>query len=166
MITRMNVWEQQVGRAAATFGSVGRANGYLQPIINKTDTSWDGRAAASQEIPIATGIDSSAWVSGAVVAKLHAKNAWANTTTKLIVQVKNIMLVPEEPDIVYVSSATPVASAEFVQGTDNAPALKVVAFTGVIGPMLQVILRWEQGSTAGGAAQTASISVDLVGRPA
>lgn len=166
MITRMNVWEQQVGRAAATFESIGRSNGYLQSIINKTDTSWDGRLGAFQEIPVATGIDSSAWVSGALVTKLHAKNTWANTSTKLIVQVKNIMLVPEEPDIVYVSSASPVASAEFVHCTDNAPALKVVAFTGVIGPMLQVILRWEQGSSAGAGAQTASISIDLVGRPA
>ncbi|MBL9021982.1 MAG: hypothetical protein JNL21_07260 [Myxococcales bacterium] len=166
MITRMNVWEQQVGRTAATFPAIGRSNGYLQTILSKTDTSWDGRLGAFQEIPVATGVDSSAWVSGVLLAKLHAKNAWANTSTKLIVQVKNIMLVPEEPDVVYVSSATPVASVEFVQGTDNAPALKLAQFTGPIGPMLQVILRWEQGSTAAGAAQTASVSVDLVGRPA
>jgi len=168
MITRMNVWEHQVGRAAATFGSVGRSNGYLVPIMSKTDLSFDGRAIASpnglQDIPIAVGIDSSSWVSAVLLVKLHQKGTWA-TNGILRVLAQNIMLVPEEPDVVYLSTAAAAAEVTFVFG-DAAPALKLTPFTGVIGPMLRVLLRWEQGTVAAGAAQTASISVDLVGRPA
>ena len=75
------------------------------------------------------------------------------------------MLVPEEPDVVYLSTATAVAEV-FFNNSDVAPLLKLTAFAGVIGPMLRILLRWEQGTNAWTGTQTASISIDLVGRPA
>lgn len=167
-VTRRGVWEQQVGRTNATFPGIGRGNGYLVPILGKTEVAYDGRGGTSppvlQDVPVAVGVDSSEWVSGALIVKLHAKNTWSTTAT-LRVLVQNIMLVPEEPDVVYLSSATPVAQVDFVN-TDVAPALKLTAFSGVIGPMFRVLLRWEQGATALTGPQTASVSIDLVGRPA
>lgn len=164
--SRMGIWEQQVGRRTATFSSAGRANGYLIPVLGKTEVSFDGRNAASvyQDIPIAVGIDSSEFVSAVLLAKLHTKNTWSGTAF-LRILAQNIMLVPEEPDVVYVSSGTAAAEVNFVLG-DSAPALKLTQFSGVIGPMLRILLRWEQGTTTLSAAQTASISIDLVGRPA
>jgi hypothetical protein len=145
---------------------MGRGGGCLFPILSKTDVSFDGRnSGTNQIVPVAVGIDSSSWVSGVLAVRLHAKNTWATSPARLHVKVQNIMLVPEEPDVVYLASGD-VSSVAFVQGTDSAPLLKVAAFAAPIGPMLRVILEWEQGATAASAAQTASISVDLVGRPA
>ncbi len=170
MITRMNVWEQQVGRAAATFPGIGRSNGYLHSILSKTNVSFDGRnpgvGITTQDIPVAQGIDSSSWVSGLVAVRLHERNTWANGASLKIV-VQNIMLVPEEPDVVYVATAADVATVSFTNvGTDNPPILRLTQFAAPIGPMLRVLIRWEQGTTVQAGAQTAAISVDLVGRPA
>jgi len=166
IVTRRGVWEQQVGRTNATFPGIGRGNGYLIPILGKTEVAFEGRVAAGvfQDIPLAVGIDSSEFVSGLLLAKLHAKNTWS-TSAVLRLWAQNIMLVPEEPDVVYLSSAAAVAEVTF-NNSSVAPALGLTAFTGVIGPMLRVFLRWDQGATAWTGTQTASISVDLVGRPA
>jgi hypothetical protein len=160
------VWEQQVGRTNATFPGIGRGNGYLIPILGKTEVAYEGRVAAGvfQDVPIAVGVDSSEFVSGLLLAKLHTKNTWsASGVLRILAQ--NIMLVPEEPDVVYLSTATAVAEVTF-SNSDVAPALKLTPFTGVIGPMLRILLRWDQGATAWTGTQTASISIDLVGRPA
>lgn len=163
---RRNTWEQQVGRTQATYPGIGRGNGYHIPILGKTDVSFDGRNAASvyQDIPIAVGIDSSEFVSAVLIGKLHTKNTWSGTAFLRIIA-QNIMISPDEPDVVFVAGGTAPAEVNFVNG-DAAPALKLTQFTGVIGPMLRILLRWEQGTAVWSAAQTASISVDLVGRPA
>ena len=163
---RRAVWEQQVGRTQATYPGLPRGNGYHIPILGKTEVSFDGRNAASvfQDIPIAVGIDSSEFVSAVLVAKLHTKNTWS-TSAFLRILAQNIMISPDEPDVVFVAGGTAPAEVSFVNG-DTAPALKLTQFTGVIGPMLRILLRWEQGLTVASGAQTASVSVDLVGRPA
>ncbi|MBK8937625.1 MAG: hypothetical protein IPM79_08255 [Polyangiaceae bacterium] len=58
--------------------------------------------------------------------------------------VDNVMIVPEEPDVVF-ASASPIATVSFVQGSDNAPALKLAVLSAPIGPMLRVTVRWVQG---------------------
>lgn len=159
-------WDNQRGRVPATFDSTGRGAGYVIPIIPRTDFNFDGRASTSQYIPVAVGIDASAWVSGVLMVRMHAKNSWG-AGTKVQVVVDNILIVPEEPDVIFAPSATlasPVAMAEFVEATDFAPALKVTALNAPIGSMLRVHVRWVQ-STAG-TAQTVSLGIDLVGRPA
>lgn len=175
MLTRLGA-DNIYGRVPATYGGAApRGNGYLVPVIPKTDFSFDGRNAAGviQDVPVGTGFDSSSWVSGVLSVRLHAKNTWSATVT-LNVYVDNIMLVPEEPDVVFAASynstttgglvGTPVATASFTNA-DAAPALKIVTLTG-IGPMLRVRVNWVQGTTAAAAPQTVSLGIDLVGRPA
>ncbi len=165
MLNRLG-FDNRFGRVAATYDMSPRGNGYLVPILPKTDFSFDGRnvANATQDVPVAVGIDSSSWVSGALIVRLHAKNTWS-ATASLRVFVDNIMLAPEEPDVVFATSpVVELAFASFVN-TDAAPLLKVATLTGM-GPMLRVMVRWTQGLTAGAGQQTGAIGIDLVGRPA
>ncbi|MBK8937610.1 MAG: hypothetical protein IPM79_08180 [Polyangiaceae bacterium] len=164
MIARAG-FDNVMGRVPATFGGWLRgAGGYLVPILAKTDFSYDGRVNTNQDAPVAVGVDSSAWVSAVLVVRLHAKNSWA-TSAQVQVLVDNVMIVPEEPDVVF-ASASPIATVSFVQGSDNAPALKLAVLSAPIGPMLRVTVRWVQGTTAATATQTVSLGIDLVGRPA
>ncbi len=76
MLNRLG-WDNRAGRAVATYGALAGGNGYLVPIIAKTDFSFDGRAGGTtQDIPLAVGIDSSAWVSGALIVRIHTRNTW------------------------------------------------------------------------------------------
>lgn len=155
-------WDNRVGRAVATYGADlgARGNGYLVPIIPKTDFLFDGKTGQSQTIPLAVGIDASAWVSGALIVRVHARaTSWSSAT--LAVNVENILLVPEEPDVVFAASAA-VASATNIQSL-SAGGLSVVAFSAPIGPMLRV--RIVQANSAN-ENNSISIGVDLVGRPA
>ncbi|MBL8744113.1 MAG: hypothetical protein JNK04_23560, partial [Myxococcales bacterium] len=147
-----------------TYGESARGNGYVVPIIAKTDFSFDGRSGGTtQDIPLAVGIDSSAWVSGALIVRIHARNTWTGTAT-LSALVENIMLVPEEPDVVF-ALTSPVVASSSALGSTTPPGLLVVAFAPPIGPMLRVRLNYSV-SVAQSAANTISIGVDLVGRPA
>lgn len=163
MLNRLG-WDNRVGRAVATYGPIASGNGYVVPIIPRTDYSFDGRASGTtQDVPLAVGIDSSAWVSGALIVRIHARNTWTGTTT-LSALVENIMLAPEEPDVVFAVTSSTVASST-VLGSTTPPGLIVVAFTPPIGPMLRVRLNYAV-SVAQSAANTISLAVDLVGRPA
>ena len=168
MLSRLG-FDNRMGRVPATYGfDVGRGgNGYLVNVIPKTDFSFDGRApgGTDQDVPIAVGIDSSAWVSGVILVRVHSKNLWSGTAS-LSVLVQNIMIVPEEPDVVFVSTTNLVSSAISITNltVPAAPALFVSALA-TMGPQLRVLVRFAQGATAG-TAQTIAIGVDLVGRPA
>lgn len=110
---------------------------------------------------MATGIDSRRWKSGVVLVTLFAKNTWSATAI-LSVNVDNVSLVPEDPSVVFVGSR--VTSPQ-VLAAATAPAYSVTALSlATIGPQLQVSLRWSQGATPAGAAQTLSIGIDLLGR--
>ena len=74
------------------------------------------------------------------------------------------MLVPEEPDVVF-AVTSPVVASSTALGSTTPPGLLVVAFASPIGPMLRVRLNYAV-SVAQSAANTISIGVDLVGRPA
>jgi hypothetical protein len=162
MLDRMG-WDNRVGRAVATYGVSARGDGYVVPIIAKTDFSFDGRAGGTtQDIPLAVGIDSSAWVSGVLVVRIHARNTWTGTAT-LSALVENIMLAPEEPDVIFAAS-TPVASSTAL-GTTTPPGLILQAFAAPIGPMLRVRLNYVV-TVAQSAANTISLGIDLLGRPA
>lgn len=160
-------WENRVGRTVATFGgyeAAGRGNGYVVPVIPKSDFSFDSHAAgASQDIPLAVGIDSSAWVSGVLLVRVHAKATWSGTTN-LAVLVENIQIVPEEPDVIFAVSGAPVATVNIVSGT-LAQSLNVAAFGAPIGNMLRVRISYTC-TVAQASANTVSLGVDLVGRPA
>lgn len=160
-------WDNRVGRTVATFGgyeAAGRGDGYLVPVIPKTDFSFDSRAAgASQDVPLAVGIDSSGWVSGVLLVRVHAKAAWTGTTN-LAVLVENIQLVPEEPNVVFAAAGAAVATVNIVSGT-AAPSLNLTSFLAPIGNMLRVRISYTCTVTQG-SANTVSLGVDLIGRPA
>lgn len=158
-------WDNRVGRGIATYGGLdGRAsNGYVVPILSRTDFSLDTRntsSAIGNVVPLAVGVDSSTWVSGALLVRIHARSTWTGMTATIAVE--NIMLVPEEPDVVFASS-TPVATTTDLGAVSIVPSLLVVAFTPPIGPLLRVRLTTIGTTTA---TNTISLGVDLVGRPA
>jgi len=154
------------GRVPATFGGRARGNGYIVPVIAKTEYAFAGVSGTPQEIPVATGIDTSAYVSGVLAVRVHAKTAWPTGST-LDVWVQNVMLTPEEPDVLFLSStnliaATPIAIPAAAVTT---PPLYYVSPIVGMGPMVRVLLRFNQGSTAV-PPQTIQLGIDLVGRPA
>jgi hypothetical protein len=155
-------WAQRQGRVMATYGMVGSDDELCVRVIDRTDYSFDGRATGSlQSITLAAGIPTVSWVSGVLVARLHAKGTFSATATARIV-VENISLVPEEPQVIYTDGIA-LATVNYLTGT-TAPNLQVVAFSGAIGHMVQVRLTFDQGATAAAAAQTLSVSADLIGR--
>ncbi len=156
-------WENRVGRVAATFGSAGRGNGYVTQVSAKSEFVFDPRTTTPQDIPLAVGIDSSAWVSGVLVVRIMAKNSWSGTTPALVVRVDNIMLAPEEPDVIYAASAA-VASVTIDGGT-AAPSLLIANLAAPIGPMLRVRMNYSVAAVQSGQ-NTISLGIDLVGRPA
>ncbi len=170
MLSRLG-FDNRMGRVPATYGfDVGRGgNGYLVPVIPKTDFSFDGRAAtppnADQDVPIAVGIDSSAWVSGVILVRVHSRGSWPSNTASLSVVVQNMMLVPEEPDVVFFSTTNLVSTPITITNSTTAPALFVSSLA-TMGPQLRVLVRFSQGTTGVTAAQNIAIGVDLVGRPA
>jgi hypothetical protein len=158
-------WEQHRGRVLATYGpGVGyhADDEWCVSVIGKTDFSFDGRASGSvQSVVLAAGIPTVDWVSGVLVARLHTRGTFS-ASARATILVENISIVPEEPQTIFADTAAPLASVQYVAGT-LAPNLGVVAFVGAIGPMVQVRLIFDQQGTAA-AAQTFSISVDLIGR--
>ena len=161
-------YQREMGRGNATIGraSAGGLVGLI-PIIDKTDFSFDGRTSGStQSVPLAIGVDSSLWVSGVLVVRLHTKGTWpAGSSGSATVTVESIGLVPEDPSVVFVASPAVVTSSAIVLAT-TAPFLDVTALTAPIGSLLQVRLLWSQGAGAGTGVHAFSISVALVGRPA
>ncbi len=165
MLNRLG-FDNRFGRVAATYDMSPRGNGYLVPIIAKSDFAFDARAGASaQEVPLAVGIDSSSWVSGALVVRVHSRNSWSGTTPVLRVLVENIMLVPEEPDVLFAASAAVASSGDITGSAPAAPGLLVVPFTAPIGPLLRVRLTYTVAANQAGLNSIA-LGVDLVGRPA
>ncbi len=165
MLNRLG-WEQHRGRVLATYGSSVGAHDdeWCVPVIAKTDFSFDGRASGSiQSVVLAAGISTINWVSGVLVARLHAKGTFSATALADIL-VENISIVPEEPQTIFADTVSPLATVSYAAGT-TAPNLGVVPFVGAIGPMVRVRLVFDQKATAAAAAQTFSISVDLIGRP-
>lgn len=129
-------------------------------VVPEIDISIDGRAGSTQTIPLRTRIPTSEWKSGVLQVLLHAKNTWSTTATASIL-VQNAVYTPDDPSTAFSGSTiarvdltnNSAASTAYTEALDDAP----------IGMMVNVILSWEQGATAT-AAQTASVSVTLVGR--
>lgn len=157
-------WMNQNARLDATYGRLGRNDGYLVSVIPRTDYTFDPRVSgANSVIPLVVGVDSSSWVSGMLLVRLHARSAWATgVQAKVIVQ--NIMLTPDEPDVIFAPAtlATSVAQVQ-IDNSTNAPLLLTAAMTNM-SAMLRVVIELVPGSSTG--VNTFSVGVDLVGRPA
>jgi hypothetical protein len=149
-----------MGRVRSTFGDAGA--GYTLPVIAKTDFTLASGSSLTQNIVVAQGIDSSAWVSGALIVRVHTQPTIA-ASSSLFVDVENISIVEEEPQLVFVGSNVASSSPAITNAT-AAGTLILAAFAQPIGPMVRVKLRFVQSATA--AVGLAQLSIDLIGRPA
>jgi len=160
-------FDNRVGQLAEAYDMEPRGNGYLVPIIAKTDFSFDGRTGGSiQEIPLAVGVDSSDWVSGALIVRIHSRGAWSGGTQDLRILVDNITLAPEEPDVIFGGSSVALVGPITGGSPLTAPALLLASFSAPIGPMLRVRLTYSTAGAAQTGANTIALGVDLIGRPA
>lgn len=166
MMTSRLGFDNLRGRVPATYGGRGAGNGYVIPIIPKTDFSFDGRVSVDQDIPVAVGVDTSAFVTGVLAVRLHSRGAAWTGTAKLSVMVQNIMLTPEEPDVVFLAPADLVPALSNTITSSTAIGTLFISSLLAMGPMVRVVVRFNQGATAAGGPQTIAIGVDLVGRPA
>lgn len=143
---------------------------HVVPIVRREVLAFDGRASGTtQRITLASAVDVSAWVSGAFVTILHAKNAWltaggGNTSGQAVFLVENVAVDPTEPDVMYVDESRMVASSSTITATTTAPRLDQAAFVPPFGPSARVSVRFTQGAAAAASAQTLAVSIYLVGR--
>ncbi len=144
------------------------------PVVRAQKYSFDGRGGGGDEVVVlADGIDASWWVSGALHVILHSKNDWltgagAATTGSLAVEVIPVRLAEDSPDTTYVSAGGgagggAVASAT-ISAASTSKTYQVAALSGAFGPSLRVQLRFTQGALAAGSPQTATLTVELLGR--
>ena len=110
---------------------------------------------AEASIPLATRIDTSRIVSGAVGVRLHSKS-WS-ATSSFTVKVYNVSYTGDEPSVVY-RDTTAVATVTIAAG-DVAPKLYTATLSNPIGDQIQVVLDWTHGATTD--TQTFAISVEL-----
>ncbi len=143
---------------------------FVVPVVRRVRYAFDGRAnGAVQRVVLGSGVDATAWSTGALVVLAHQKNAWltsggGDTTAQLVVAVESVSLSPEEPDVEYVDMARDVATSPAVLASTVAPLYQVTALAQPFGPQLRVVLRFTQGAAAAASVQTVDLSVRLVGR--
>lgn len=130
-------------------------------VVPEIDISFDGRADTTQTIPLLTRIPSADWKSGVLSVRLHARGTWSATVTASII-VRNVVYTPDDPSTAF--SGSDIATISLTNSSTVGAVLTEALDDAPIGPMVSVVLSWAQGGTAASAAQTASISVDIVGR--
>jgi hypothetical protein len=144
-------------------------DGVTIAIIPRTDFAFDGRTSTTQSGVLAYGIDAFEWVSGALVVLTHARNAWVGvggTTASFSIEVQNVVLDEETPDIDYVETARTIATVTAVNSASAVPGYQTVAFTRPFGPSLRVRWVFDQGGLQATTTLTLAVSVYLVGRRA
>lgn len=115
-----------------------------------------GQAQCTVELPLATRVDTSRVVSGAVTTRLHAKSGTFSAAV-LQILIYNVSYTSDEPDVVY-RKGTAVATIT-VNAGDSAPGLYVEPFVAPISDQVQVVLSYAQGADTG--EQTYALSVEL-----
>ncbi len=136
--------------------SAGGGDGAIS--VPKFTLTMDGRASTTQSIPLTAPASTANWVSGVISVRLHEKSWTTGTATPSIV-VQNVVQTPDDPSVIYAADLTSVQIAV----ADAAPKLYTTSLSTPIGPMLRLLLKWDQGATAT-TALTFAISIDVVGR--
>ena len=129
-------------------------------VARHLDLSFDGKAFSEQLVPLATGIDGSPWVSAVLSVMIHSLNLWATSDTRLRIEVHAVELSPDEPDVVF--EGPPLGQVE-ICGDQTGPGLFSAALA-TTAAHVRVRARWIQADTEGAGPQTATISVQLIGR--
>ena len=130
-------------------------------IVKHEEFSFDGRAGSTQEIPLATGIDASRWVSGTVLVVLSAKAGWAARAVCSVV-VQACAFDPCEPNVEFLGPQLHVTESAELNGVP-VPALSVGQLPTPLPATLRVVLIWQQTTPEASVMQTLTLSVYLVG---
>ncbi len=134
--------------------------GEIVEVARRLDLAFDGRLSSEQAVPLATGVDSSDWVSSILVVVIHAFNTWATSDTTLRIEAQAVALAPDEPEVVFEGA---VLGSVNIPGDQRGPAV-FCAPLALAPARVRVVARWIQAGTEATGAQHAAISVKLVGR--
>ena len=130
-------------------------------IASGLELAFDGRLGSFQTVPLAVGVDASAWTSAVLVLLVHRTDGMADGS-ELRVSVQSIVLDPMEPSEIFQSAR--VAQAIWTRDA-RPPGLETSPLTPPLGDQLQVTLEYSQGLIAESAfPELATISVYLIGR--
>ena len=139
-------------------GGVGEVDGTGRLVrIPRTTYNFSGAASSVQDVPLTDPFWTHTWASCVLSVRLHAKSSFPTSSTAQVV-VQNALRVDDEPNVIYAADLGNVTVAT----ADAAPKLYTLGFSSDIGPMLRLLLRWNQGSTS---AVNFALSIDLLGRP-
>jgi len=131
-------------------------------IARRIDVVFDLEVSTSLRAPLAVGVDTSSWTSGVLVVCLHTKNAWADPVkTVLGVHVYRIELDAEDPKQVFLGG---LIAAIGVLDTSQVGASFFSTFSTPIGASVMVELVLGQSGAPSTGPNTASISIELLGR--
>ena len=140
--------------------SVGSGAGGLVRIIPKLEFALHPHDSQTEDIVLAKYVDTTLWVSGVLIVRVHAVTLVDEQS--FVVKVQSTSFAEEEPSGDFVN-ATAVATAAMDSAT-TASSLLRDAFSGPIGSQVRVILTATQKASA--AAMSCEIGIDLVGRQA
>jgi len=140
----------------------GCATGGLVRITPKLEYTLNPADSQTVDIVLAKYVDTTLWVSGVLVVRVHA--ATVGTGQSFQVKVQSTSFAEEEPASDFVYTATDVAAVTINTSTPAAPTLLRDVFAAPIAAQVGVILRATQGT--GGSSLSCTLGVDLVGRQA
>ena len=144
----------------------GTGSGAVVRCCPKTTFSAVAGAGAGGPFPndivVVKYLETAMWVSGALVARLHSRSVMA-ANQYFDVYVYPTSYCDEDPSLDFVGTSN-IATVRIDMTTPAAPGLLTSPFTGAIPEHVRVVLRTTQ--TNGGAAFSAAIGIDLIGRPA
>jgi len=139
----------------------GSGGGGIVRIIPKLTYAPFPAASETEEIVLAKYVDTTLWVTGVLVVRVHA--ASVNAGQDLKVKVQATSFAEEDPASDFVYSSAHVASVSIT--TTTSPKLLLDTFTAYIGGQVRVILEATQDGDAN-EGMSCTIGIDLVGRQA
>ena len=129
--------------------------------VPRTNYSFHGVVGVTQDVPLIEPFWTHTWTTAVLSVRLHQKNTFPSGTASVAILAQNAVRMEDEPSVVYVDTVA-LATAT-VTSALAAGALLTANISGNIGPMLRLLMRVNQGMTAG--VIELAVSVDLVGRP-
>ena len=139
----------------------GSGGGGLVRIIPKIEYALYPADNETETIILAKYVDTTLWVSGLVLVRVH--EVTLSGSQSFAVTVQNTSFAEEEPSSDFVHTSA-VATAAMDSATAP-PTLLRAALSAPIGPQVRVILTAAQKESSG-TAMSCTIGVDLVGRQA